>query len=82
MKDNNHWVDGFNEYLLPTTLDLPEICEIIILEIPEASGPYGAKGIGEIPLVPTAPAVANAVFDAIGVRVKDLPITPQKLVKL
>jgi CO/xanthine dehydrogenase Mo-binding subunit len=82
IKNNNQWVDGFNEYLLPTTLDMPEKCEIIILEIPETSGPYGAKGIGEIPLVPTAPAVANAVFDAIGVRVKDLPITPQKLVKL
>jgi CO/xanthine dehydrogenase Mo-binding subunit len=80
IKENNRWVDGFNEYLLPTSLDLPENCEIVILEIPDASGPYGAKGVGEIPLVPTAPAVSNAVFDAVGVRVKVLPITPQKLV--
>ena len=52
---------------------------ISYLEIPEASGPYGAKGIGEIPLVPTAPAVANAVKNAIGVRVKNLPITPERI---
>ena len=61
---------------------MPKNLECILLELPEASGPYGAKGIGEIPLVPTAPAVANAVFDAIGVRVKSLPITPEKLVHL
>ena len=82
LKDDGAWVDSFTEYLLPTSLDMPQNLETILLEIPEASGPYGAKGIGEIPLVPTAPAVANAVFDAIGVRVKSLPITPEKLVAL
>ena len=80
LKDDDTWVDSFTEYLLPTSLDMPQNLETILLEIPEATGPYGAKGIGEIPLVPTAPAVANAVFDAIGVRVKSLPITPEKLV--
>ena len=58
---------------------MPVNYQNIILEVPEASGPFGAKGIGEIPLVPTAPAVANAVSDAIGVRVTRLPITPERI---
>jgi len=81
-KGQNQWVDDFSEYLIPTIYDMPLNYENIILEIPEASGPYGAKGIGEIPLVPTAPAVANAVYNAIGIRVNNLPITPEKLLKL
>jgi len=81
LKDQGQWIDSFTEYLIPTSKDMPEHYENIILEIPEASGPYGAKGIGEIPLVPTAPAIANAVYDAIGVRVNSLPITPEKLIK-
>jgi len=76
------WVDSFTEYLLPTAVDLPENYRSVILEVPEASGPYGAKGIGEIPLVPTAPAVANALYDALQVRIYDLPITPEKVMGL
>ncbi|NNG01188.1 MAG: xanthine dehydrogenase family protein molybdopterin-binding subunit, partial [Desulfobacteraceae bacterium] len=53
--------------------------DAIIVEDPDASGPYGAKGIGEPGLVPTAPAIANAIYDAIGVRIKSLPITPEKV---
>ena len=79
LKKDDQWVDSFTEYLLPTSKDLPNHFENIILEIPEASGPYGAKGIGEIPLVPTAPAVANAVKNAVGVRIKKLPITPERV---
>jgi CO/xanthine dehydrogenase Mo-binding subunit len=82
LKEHGEWVDSFTEYLLPTSKDMPQNLECILLEIPEASGPYGAKGIGEIPLVPTAPAVANAVYNAIGVRVKSFPITPEKLIFL
>jgi CO/xanthine dehydrogenase Mo-binding subunit len=74
------WVESFSEYLLPTAIDLPDKYENIILEVPEPSGPYGAKGIGEIPLVPTAPAVANAVFDAVNIRIKELPITPGRII--
>ncbi len=76
------WVDSFTEYLLPTAVDLPVNYQNIILEIPEASGPYGAKGIGEIPLVSTAPAVANALYDAVNVRINSLPITPEKVLGL
>jgi len=80
LKDGGDWVDSFTEYLLPTSLDMPGNFATILLEIPETSGPYGAKGIGEIPLVPTAPAIANAIYDAIGLRVTSLPITPEKLI--
>ncbi len=79
LRKDDQWVDSFTEYLLPTALDIPGQFESIILEVPEASGPYGAKGIGEIPLVPTAPAVANAVYDAVGVRVTRLPLTPERI---
>jgi CO/xanthine dehydrogenase Mo-binding subunit len=78
----DQWVDSFTEYLLPTAMDLPVHYENIILEVPEESGPYGAKGIGEIPLVPTAPAVANAVNQAVGVRVNKLPISPERVLGL
>ena len=61
---------------LPTAEDIPATLESVILEIPEASGPYGVKGVGEMGLVPTAPAIANAVCDAVGVRARSLPITP------
>jgi xanthine dehydrogenase molybdenum-binding subunit len=50
-----------------------------VIETDDPDGPFGAKGIGEPGCVPTAPAVANAVFNAVGVRIKDLPITPEKV---
>lgn len=82
LKENDQWVDTFAEYLLPTSEDLPVRMEETILEIPEASGPLGAKGIGEIVTVPQAPAIANAIFDAVGVRVHSLPIRPETVLGL
>jgi CO/xanthine dehydrogenase Mo-binding subunit len=79
LKANGQWVDSFTEYLLPTSLEAPLHLEVQMLEYPEHDGPFGAKGLAEICLVPTAPAIANAVYDAVGVRVKDLPITAEKL---
>ncbi len=81
LKSNGQWVDSFTEYLLPTSQDIPINLETQLLEYPEKDGPYGAKGIGEITTVPTAPAIANAVYDAVKVRVKELPITAEKLVR-
>jgi CO/xanthine dehydrogenase Mo-binding subunit len=69
---------GFAKYILPTSLDIPEITSIIV-EDRDPKSPLGAKGIGEPALVPTAPAIANAVYDAIGVRIDSLPITPEKV---
>lgn len=79
LKENNRWVDGFAEYLLPTVVDMPAHIEETVLETPEESGPLGARGIGEITTVPEGPAIANAVYDALGVRVHSLPICPQDL---
>jgi CO/xanthine dehydrogenase Mo-binding subunit len=79
LKDDGRWVDSFTEYLLPTSKDVPTFHENIILEIPEESGPFGAKGIGEVTVPPTAPAIANAICNAIGVRFYKLPITPEKI---
>jgi CO/xanthine dehydrogenase Mo-binding subunit len=65
-------------YLIPTALDVPDVTTIV-LESGEGMGPWGARGIGEPAMVPTAPAVANAVFDAVGLRMMRLPITPERL---
>jgi CO/xanthine dehydrogenase Mo-binding subunit len=70
----------FGEYRIPTSLDVPEIVPVIV-EDPHEEGPYGAKGLGEPVLAPTSPAVANALDHALGVRITDLPITPEKVLR-
>ena len=62
---------NFTDYLIPTSMDVPEI-EAIIIEKTEPSGPFGAKGVGEPALIPTAAAIANAIYNAIGVRIYSL----------
>jgi xanthine dehydrogenase molybdenum-binding subunit len=69
---------NFRDYKMLTAKDRIPV-EPIIIEEPDGHGPFGAKGIGEPGLVPTAPALANAVYDAIGVRITDLPVTPEKI---
>ena len=69
---------SFSEYLMPTAMDMPHV-ETIILESRSGLGPFGAKGIGEPAMTPVAPAVANAIADAIGVRVFEMPITPERI---
>jgi CO/xanthine dehydrogenase Mo-binding subunit len=66
------------DYKVPTIMNVPPI-ESVIVEVPSRFGPYGAKGVGEPPSIPVAPAIANAICDAIGVRIKELPITPEKI---
>ena len=63
---------------MPTSLDVPPI-EPILVESNDPAGPYGAKGVGEPTLIPVAPAIANAIFDATGIRMTELPITAEKL---
>jgi xanthine dehydrogenase molybdenum-binding subunit len=70
--------DSIHKYMLPTAEDVPEI-EAIIVEANERSGPFGAKGVGETSLVPTAGAIANAVYNATGIRFKEIPITEEKM---
>jgi CO/xanthine dehydrogenase Mo-binding subunit len=69
---------NFRDYKILTAKDVVPI-EAPVLETYDEDGPFGAKGIGEPGCVPTAPAVANAIYDAIGVRIKDLPITPERV---
>ena len=66
------------EYKSPTTKEMPEV-ETYLVEDPDANGPFGAKEVGQGPLLPIPPAVANAVFDAVGVRVDEIPVTPEKV---
>ncbi|MDP2936199.1 MAG: xanthine dehydrogenase family protein molybdopterin-binding subunit [Dehalococcoidia bacterium] len=68
------------DYRLPTATDLPDI-NVTLVEQPSTFGPYGAKGVGESGTTPVAAALANAIEDAIGVRITDLPITPQKVLR-
>jgi selenium-dependent xanthine dehydrogenase len=65
-------------YRIPRIKDMPDI-EAIIVESPMAAGPYGAKGVGEITSIPTAPAITNAIHNAVGVRILSLPATPDKI---
>lgn len=71
---------NYLDYAIRTTLDLPEL-DVILVEPIEPRGPFGAKGCSEIALVPTAPAIANAVYNAIGVRITEYPISPDKVLK-
>jgi CO/xanthine dehydrogenase Mo-binding subunit len=71
---------SFSEYLVPTSIDVPGV-QTIVLESRDGVGPFGAKGIGEPSMVSIAPAIANAVCNAIGFRILDLPLTPEKIIK-
>jgi len=71
------WVN-FDQYKIPSLADMPPLT-IHLIEERNGPGPFGAKGIGEIAATPTAPAIANAVEDAVGVRIFDLPITAEKV---
>ncbi len=76
------WVQNpqLRDYIIPTAMDMPEV-ETAIIQDPEPTGPFGAKGIGEPSLLPTAPAIINAIYDAVGVRIKELPATPEKILR-
>jgi len=71
----------FSTYLLPTTLDVPTEITPVIMELADPNGPYGARGMSEMPLVPFAPAVAAAIHDATGAWCSDLPFTPERVLR-
>ena len=70
--------ENLHDYLIPTVGDVPPV-ESILIEYPSSIGPFGAKGIGEQAVIPTAPAILNAIHDAIGVRIHRIPATPDRV---
>jgi 4-hydroxybenzoyl-CoA reductase subunit alpha len=75
-----HKFPSILEYKSPTSLDMPDVITELIEE-PDPRGPFGAKEVGQGPLLPIMPAVANAVYDAVGVRIDEVPVTPEKIMK-
>ena len=71
---------GFFSYMVPTAKDVPNL-DAVVVEMGSKAGPYGAKGVGEMTANSQAPAIINAIFDAIGVWIQDLPATPEKILR-
>ena len=76
----DHMPGGFSDYLLPGVMELPEI-ESVTLEYPSVNGPYGVKGFGEMTANSPIPAIVNAIYNAVGVRITNLPVTPEKVLR-
>ncbi len=73
--------DQFSTYLIPTILDIPEKVDSVIVEVPAEIGPWGAKGVGELPYLPLAPAITAAIHDATGVWMDEFPLTPERVLR-
>jgi CO/xanthine dehydrogenase Mo-binding subunit len=69
---------GFLDYRVPVASDLPMI-DTVLVEVANPRHPFGVRGVGEVPIVPPMAAVANAIYDAVGVRLTDLPMSPPKV---
>ena len=80
-KDGYVLTDQLSTYLIPTILDIPDAVEPVIVEVPDPIGPWGARGLGELPFLPLAPAIAAAVHDATGVWFDDFPLTPERVLR-
>jgi CO/xanthine dehydrogenase Mo-binding subunit len=70
---------SFVDYRIATAVDLPHKTQIFIVEVPQDDGPWGARGVGEHPMVPSVPAIANAIYDAVGIRLDGPPFTSERL---
>jgi CO/xanthine dehydrogenase Mo-binding subunit len=77
-EEGQNLTGSFAQYLIPTAVEVPSI-ESVVLESGEGVGPFNARGIGEPPIGPPAPAVAAAINDAVGVRLTQLPFTPERV---
>jgi CO/xanthine dehydrogenase Mo-binding subunit len=86
MEDFSH-EDGYvqtqhlSTYLIPTVLDIPDHVQSLILEYPDPRGPWGVRGMAEMPFLPVAPAVTAAVHDAVGVWFNEFPLTPERVLR-
>jgi CO/xanthine dehydrogenase Mo-binding subunit len=79
--DGRVLTDQLSTYLIPTILDIPEKVESVIVEIPDPNGPWGARGLGELPYLPVAPVIAAAIHDATGVWIDEFPFTPERVLR-
>jgi xanthine dehydrogenase molybdenum-binding subunit len=70
---------SYLDYRMPTCLDLPMI-DTVMVEVPNPGHPYGVRGVGEVPIVPPPAALANAIYRAVGVRMRQLPMSPGRIV--
>ncbi len=73
--------DQLSTYLIPTVADIPEKVESVLIEVADPNGPWGARGVGELPFLPLAPAIAAAIHDALGVWIDEFPFTPERVLK-
>jgi CO/xanthine dehydrogenase Mo-binding subunit len=81
VKDGRVLTDQLSAYLIPTILDIPERVDSVIVEVPDPNGPWGARGLGELPFLPTAAAISAAVHDATGVWFNEFPLTPERILR-
>jgi CO/xanthine dehydrogenase Mo-binding subunit len=80
-KDGRVLTDQLSTYLIPTIWDIPEKVETVFVEVPDPNGPWGARGVGELPFLPVAPAIGAAIHDATGVWVDEFPFTPERVLR-
>jgi CO/xanthine dehydrogenase Mo-binding subunit len=80
-KNGKVLTDQFSNYLLPTIGDIPEKVKSVWVEVPDPNGPWGARGVGELPYLPVAPAIAAAIYDATGVWIDEFPFTPERVLR-
>jgi CO/xanthine dehydrogenase Mo-binding subunit len=80
-RDGRVLTDQLSTYLLPTILDIPKQVDSVIVEVAEPNGPWGARGLGEIPFLPLVPAIAAAIHDATGVWIDEFPFTPERVLR-
>ena len=79
--DGRVLTDQFSTYLIPTIWDIPEKVESVLVEVPDPNGPWGARGMGELPYLPVAAAIAAAIHDATGVWISEFPFTPERVLR-
>ncbi len=80
-KDGQVLTDQLSTYLIPTIWDIPEKVETVLIEVPDSNGPWGARGVGELPFLIVAPAIAAAIHDATGVWINEFPFTPERVLR-
>lgn len=80
-QDGKVLTDQLSTYLIPTVWDIPEKVESVLVEVPDPNGPWGARGVGELPYLPVAPVIAAAIHDATGVWINEFPFTPERVLR-